>query len=138
MTAEEFAKIKENFIGYYSDENDTKKTIKETYEKNGYLIDTHTAVGYNAAKQYISENGNARKIILASTASPFKFACDVYEALNDNKAEDELLALELLSKQSDCDIPTPIRNIGERKVRFSAVCDAADMKKTVIEFAKNA
>ena len=137
LATDEFAKIKENFVGYYSDESATKNTIKETYENNGYLIDTHTAVGYNAAKQYIFENGNERKIVLASTASPFKFACDVYEALNGKKAEDELLALELLSKQTNCDIPTPIRNIGERKVRFSAVCDAQDMKKTVMEFAKN-
>ena len=136
LTEDEFAKIKENFVGYFTDEEQTKKTIKETFDKRNYLIDTHTSVGYNAAKQYISDNGAQRKIILASTASPFKFACDVYEALNGEKASDELLALDMLSAQTGWEIPAPIKNIGNRLVRFSAVCEAADMKKTVMEFAK--
>jgi threonine synthase len=136
LDADEFAKIKENFIGYYCDEEGTRKTIKETYEKHGYLIDTHTAVGYSAAKQYIAECGNERKIVLASTASPFKFACDVYEALSGEKPEDELGALDSLSCETGCEIPAPIASIRSKEVRFTEVCKSQDMKKTVIEFAK--
>jgi threonine synthase len=135
LAEEDFAKIKENFSGYYCDEENTKKTISYTFSERKYLIDTHTAVGYYSALQYIENEKSENKIILASTASPFKFASDVYKAISGKAPTDDLSALDLLAKVSGEKIPLPLDKIGERVVRFTNTCDPKDMKDTVLAFA---
>lgn len=129
----DFTKIKSEFEGFYTDENDTKKAIRTVFDEYAYLMDTHTAVGYNALLQYKTK----RTTVLASTASPYKFACDVFEAIAGKPAKDELSALEELSEMTKTEIPTPLCNIGERAVRFSAEIDKDDMKASVIEFSRS-
>ena len=134
LDAETKAKIDKNFFGYSADEELTAKTIKETFEKNGYLCDTHTAVGLACAKQYASEHGG-NKIILASTASPYKFANDVYTALTGKVAADELSALSELSAYSKTEIPAPLFDIDKREIRFTKTINACDMPADVLSFA---
>ena len=134
LDAETKARIDENFFGYSADEELTAKTIKETFENNGYLCDTHTAVGLACAKQYINEHGG-NKIILASTASPYKFANDVYAALTGKEAADELSALSELSAYSGTEIPSPLCDIDKREIRFSKTINACDMPSDVLSFA---
>lgn len=132
---ETLAKLQAEFSGYFCSEEDTKKTIKNVFDNEKYLMDTHTAVGYNCAQQYLSECENKVPMLIASTASPYKFARDVYASLTGDMPED-LEALELLSKLSATDIPAPLKNIGERTVRFDGVCAVADMPTEVSNFAK--
>ena len=134
LDAETKAKIDANFYGYYCDEENTKKTIRETFEKHGYLCDTHTAVGLFCAKQYAAEHGG-NKIVLASTASPYKFANDVYTALTGKTAADELSALSELAVYSGTNIPAPLADIDKREVRFTKTIDACDMPADVLSFA---
>ncbi len=135
LAEEDFKKIKEHFCGYFCDEENTKKTICDTFKNHNYLIDTHTAVGYHCALQFSKLEGGSKKIILASTASPFKFASDVYTAVSGKAPTDELLALDELSKLTSAPIPAPLNKIGERKVRFDSVCHPCEMKDTVLQFA---
>ena len=130
------AKIDESFLGYFCDEELTKKTIRDTFDTDHYLCDTHTAVGLAAARQYIAEHGGARKIVLASTASPYKFANDVYTALTDKVAADELAALSALAAYSHTEIPAPLAGIDRRPVRFTKTIDVCDMPADVLSFAK--
>lgn len=134
LDAETKAKIDKNFFGYFCDEEGTAKTIRETFEKDGYLCDTHTAVGLCCAKQYIAEHGG-NKIVLASTASPYKFANDVYTAVSGKTAADELSALQELSAYTKTEIPAPLRDIDKREVRFTKTIDACDMPADVLSFA---
>lgn len=127
------AKLKESFAGYYCDEENTASTIKETYEKNSYLSDTHTAVALYCAKKYIEETGDGTKMLVVSTASPYKFADNVYYSLTGKKSESSLAALDDLYKLTNVKIPTPLANIGERKVRFTKSIDKDAMAKEVIE-----
>ena len=130
------AKIDESFLGYFCDEELTKKTIRDTFDTDHYLCDTHTAVGLAAARQYIAEHGGTRKIVLASTASPYKFANDVYTALTDKVAADELAALSALAAYSHTEIPAPLAGIDRRPVRFTKTIDVCDMPADVLSFAK--
>ena len=130
------AKIDESFLGYFCDEELTKRTIRETFDAHHYLCDTHTAVGLAAARQYIAEHGGTRKIVLASTASPYKFANDVYTALTDKVADDELAALSALAAYSHTEIPAPLAGIDKRPVRFTKTIDVCDMPADVLSFAK--
>jgi len=135
LDAETKAKIDECFFGYSCDEELTAKTIRETFENNGYLCDTHTAVGLACAKQYVNEHGG-NKIVLASTASPYKFANDVYTALTGKTATDELSALKELSAYSNTEIPVPLCDIDKRKIRFTKTLETKEMPSDVLAFAK--
>ena len=128
------AAIDESFCGFFADEAETAKTIRETMDQYNYLADTHTAVALSAAKQYIAKTGDTKPMIVASTASPYKFANDVYRSLYNETPADPLAALDELSQKSSTEIPYPLRGIGERRVRFTDVVPAADMWKAVKDY----
>ncbi len=135
LDREDFEKITSVFCGYDCNEEDTKRTISTVFKKTGTLIDSHTAVGYSAALQHHA-NGANLEILLASTASPFKFAADVLESITDQKPADELSALDELSSLGKQKIPTPLDGIGTREVRFPHVIEVSDMTASVLAFAK--
>jgi len=121
------AKIDESFCGYFADEDETAKTIKKYFDEHGYLADTHTAVALCAAEKYISETGDVTPMVVASTASPYKFAADVCASLGLEKPEDDLDALDMLVNATKTEIPYPLCNIASRKVRFTDTVKAEDM-----------
>ena len=124
-------KIDENFKGYFADENETAATIRKYFTEYGYLADTHTSVALSAAEKYIAETGDRTPMVVASTASPYKFAADVCASLGMEKPEDDLDALDMLKKATGTEIPYPLRGIAERKVRFTETVDACDMLDAV-------
>ena len=137
ITPEEKAKIDESFIGYYADENDTASAIKENFNANGYLHDTHTAVAFHAAVRYVAESGDTSPMIVDSTASPYKFATDVYTSLTGEKVGDALEAPEILSKATNTEIPYPLRDIAKRRIRFTKVVKPCEMAESVLDYLKS-
>ncbi len=126
--------INENFSGYFADEDATAKTIKSYFEDYGYLADTHTGVALSAAEQYSASLTEVRPLVVDSTASPYKFAADVYESLGKIQPSDPLTALDELASATGTEIPYPLRGLGEREVRFEQVIDAEDMPSAVLSW----
>ena len=133
VPAEVKTEIDRIFAGYYANETETAAAIAKAWEENGYLSDTHTAVALSCADQYRSETGDATPMVVASTASPYKFANDVYRAVAKAEPTDELSALDELSAQTSTDIPYPLSGLATRTVRFSDVIGAGDMTAAVYE-----
>lgn len=79
---------------YSIDEQKTVHLIKSLYQKTGYLIDPHTAVAYGSYLEYKEKNTNAKKTVIVSTASPFKFPQAMAEAFHF-KGDDVLQQLSL-------------------------------------------
>ena len=127
------AKIGENFKGYFADEAETSATINKYYNEFGYLADTHTAVALCSADKYVSETGDKTPMVVASTASPYKFAADVCKSLGMEKPADDMDALDMLSSFSKTEISYPLRGLSEREVRFTRVIDACEMLDVVKE-----
>ena len=126
-------KIAENFVGLFCAEEDTAKTIKATFDKYGYLIDTHTAVAVKCANEYVEKTGDDKKIIVASTASPYKFASNVYTSLTGNSKENEFDALKATEQLSGSPIPTPLATLENKQVRFTTVIEPEDMTSEVLK-----
>ena len=126
--------ISKNFIGYYANEADTCKTLKHFYDDYGYLADTHTSVALDCAEQYMAKTGDTTKMIVASTASPYKFAADVYSALTGNNASADTGALDDLSKLTSTEISYPLKNLADRKVNFTTVVESTQMLEEVYKF----
>jgi threonine synthase len=128
------ATISENFEGYFADEDSTRATLKRFYEEYGYLADTHTSVALDCAEQYIKASGDTKKIIVASTASPYKFASDVYEAITGKKASADTGALDDLSALTSTEISYPLRNLDQRQINFKTVIESDQMLEAVYKF----
>ena len=130
------ALIGEDFCGYCADESETASTIRSCFEGTNNLIDTHTAVALCCADKYRSESGDLKPMVVASTASPYKFAADVYISVTGDAPSDGLAALDVLSSLTKTEITYPLRGIADRRIRFSEVIDKAEMAEKVLEFAK--
>ena len=129
------ARIDADFCGYFADEAQTAQTIRK-YQEAGYLMDTHTAVGVCCAEQYLCDsNDTATPMVVASTASPYKFAADVYTSLGMSAPSDPLQSQALLSEYTGTQIPYPLVGLGERQIRFSNTVDAQDILQEVLRFA---
>jgi threonine synthase len=134
VKTETFDKIKESFIGIYADENETRKTIKETYEKQNYLIDTHTSVALSAAQKYMDTYKAERKVLVVSTASPYKFAKDVLISVNEKLVFPDVEALRVLSDLTGTDIPLPLSSVLAKPILHPDIIEKEDMDKAVAEF----
>ena len=128
------ALIGKNFVGYYANEEETASTLKKFYEERDYLADTHTSVALSCAEKYLADTDDERKIIVASTASPYKFASDVYHAITGQDASADTGALDDLSALTNTEISFPLRNLSDRPVRFTQIIDSEDMLEEVYKF----
>lgn len=124
-----------DFYGNYATEEETAKIIKDTYEKTGYVMDTHTAVAACVYKKYINETGDDKVTVIASTASPFKFTRSVmdaidpkYDALSDFELVDEL------SKIANVKVPNAIEEIRNAEVRHNNLVEVDGMEDIVKKF----
>jgi threonine synthase len=70
-------------------------------------------------------------MVVASTASPYKFASDVYTSITGKAPADELSALSELSALTGTEIPYPLRDIDKREIRFKTVIEKQNMPAEV-------
>ena len=73
-------------------------------------------------------------MVIDSTASPYKFANNVYRSLTGKEPESDLAALDQLTELTGVEIPYPLVGIAKRKVNFTKVCDRTEMAKAVLEY----
>ncbi|WP_234567122.1 threonine synthase [Rhodohalobacter sp. 614A] len=78
--------IRNHLTGYSYNDEQTRETIREVFEEEGYLLCPHTAIGYRAAKEYQKEKGENVPLVTLATAHPVKFR-DVIEPEINNRIE---------------------------------------------------
>lgn len=134
VTPEVKEKITSQFFGGYCDDDNTKATIKKLFEDEKYLCDTHTSVAINVYNQYVEKTGDKTPVVIASTASPYKFSHSVLEAVSPELiCDDEFEMVERLNKVSGAEVPKPIAELQNLDVRFNNVTEADKMP----EYVKN-
>ncbi len=134
VTGDVLAKMTEHFCAGCCDDEKTLKTIKETYDKYGYLIDTHTAVAFAVYNDYRARTGDETPALIVSTASPYKFAGSVLSAFDAQIPEDDFAKNDALSVLTATDIPEPIEVLKNKEKRFGDVIDRDDMKKAICKY----
>lgn len=126
----------DDFYGNYTSEAETAETIRNLYEKTGYIIDTHTAVAAGVYDKYKKDTKDTdTKTVIASTASPFKFTRSVMDAIDmkyDSWGDFELV--DELSKIGNVKVPQAIEEIRNAEVRHKTVCEVAEMPQVVKKF----
>jgi len=124
-------KLTELFWGGCCDDKATLDTIKDTFEKYDYLCDTHTAVAVNVYNQYVEKTGDNTTAVIASTASPYKFAKSVLSAVSDKEESSEFAYVRTLSSVTNTEIPSPIAALEKAEVRFNQVADKTEMQDVI-------
>ena len=121
------------FFGAFGSEEETAVKIKEVYDKEGYVMDTHTAVAAVAYDKYKAETGDDKTpTVIASTASPYKFTRSVMDAIDPAyDAEDDFELVDELNKVSKTAIPKAIEEIRTAPVLHDTVCETAAMEDEV-------
>ena len=124
-------KMGELFWAGCCDDEETLKTIGKYFGEYSYLADTHTAVALNVYEQYIAATGDDRPTVIASTASPYKFANSVLSAISERKGDSEFDTVKILSEVSHTEIPEPLMALENAEVRFKEICEKDNMLSAV-------
>ncbi len=112
------AKIQEVFAAGCADDVAAAGQLREVFEKDGYLCDTHTAVAFHAAKEYAGQAADAVPMVVLSTANPYKFPKDVLAALGQTAPEDEFEAMDALAGYTGTRPPEELRGLQGALERF--------------------
>ena len=105
-------RLQADFYGGCCDDESGRKAIAEIFAERKYLCDTHTAVALAVGENYRRETGDETLQVIASTASAYKFAPAVLQALTDRELPaDDFEKLGLLSDLTGTAVPAPLANL---------------------------
>ena len=117
-------------ISGWVDEEQILSTIKGVFNETGYVLDTHTAVGAALCKRLGSTGHHT---VIASTASPYKFSCDVLSGIEQSGCEDEFESISRVASLSGMPVHRAVDKLRERPVHHSEVIEISHMKECVID-----
>ena len=137
IEGEPLKKLQALFYGGFADRAETLRAIRNGFEEEGYLMDTHSAVAYSVLKKYRQETGDGAPALLTSTASPFKFSDAVLEALGrDTKGRNEFTLLEELAKISGQPVPVRLSELQSLPEIHNGVCAKEKMAGALARFLR--
>lgn len=126
-----------DFAAGYATEEEVKAKIADVYGKTGYIMDTHTAVAASVYEKYQKDSKDGRKTVIASTASPYKFARSVMTAIDEKyDTLEEFDLTDTLEIISGVDAPKAIEEIRDAEILHTLECDADKMEETVKNILK--
>jgi len=130
-------RIQQIFWADWADDKATAAEIKKVYEEKKYVLDTHTSVAWKVAENYQKQTSDQHRMVIVSTASPYKFNESVLQALS--VTADGLDAFGLLDKLEDYNTnkaPKGLASLRTAPVLHTQVCERGQMKDMVAAFAE--
>ncbi len=127
-------KIKgEIFEAGWADEEETKQAISTFFDLDDYIMDTHTAVAASVYNDYSCETDDETPTVIVSTASPYKFAVDVFDAIG-GREKDAYKAMLKLQNATALECPGDLYYLKEKAERHTLVVDRTMTAQTVLDF----
>ena len=124
------------FAAGFADEDETMETIYNTFDEYGYVVDPHTSVAIAVYNDYYLTSGDQTPTVILSTASPYKFAQDVYEAVGESREADPFKAVKKLHFLTGMEVPEGIDRLQTLEKRFSDVLAKDEIKQKVLSRVK--
>ncbi|MBR2810391.1 MAG: threonine synthase, partial [Solobacterium sp.] len=118
--------IGRDFSGVWCNEEECADVIYDVFNREGLLVDPHTAVGIAGMQKYRQESGDHTPCIVLSTASAYKFAHDVLKSLKEEDPEDDFAAMEHLHEVTGTAVPPNLASLKDMPIRFTRVIDRED------------
>ena len=120
LDATSFDLVERDFVADWVDTATSLKTIGAVFTEHGYLMDPHTAVGWEVARRLSGDN----PMLVISTAHWSKFPADVYRGLQGLEPDvpvdrDEIALVDTVEKLAPGNpAPSMVRDMAGRPVRF--------------------
>ena len=131
-------KLDKIFYADFASEEETANMIKEVFGHFKYIVDPHTAVALKVLSNYRRDTRDMTPIIVASTASAFKFTGAVLTALGENiEGMDDLKQLDKLEIITKRPIPKNLAKLNGAEILHKDICEKENMSEKVLDFAKN-
>ena len=108
-------KIKKIIKAFSFNDNQTREAIKDVYNRNNYLMDPHSAIGYLGIKSYLSNNSTNSSGIFLSTAHPIKFKEQVKKSIG-----------------KEIPVPSRLKGIMEKSKRSIEIKSYNDLKDQLL------
>ena len=118
---EKIRKGLDDFYGGYATENETSAAIRDMYQEYHYLMDPHTAVGYKVYAEYRKSTGDKTPTVIAATASAYKFADTVADAIGLQSTSNGFEAIQALNLATGVRIPVGLKGLEEKEIRHKEV-----------------
>lgn len=124
-----------DFYGNFADQQETKDEIKRVFDDTGYVLDPHTAVASAVYQKFLKDTDDGKPVVIASTASPYKFTRTVMQAIgHDDPSKSDLELTDDLAEVSGMRIPQAIEEIKTAPVRHKTTCEVDEMPSVVKKF----
>ena len=127
-------KCQDTVYAGWANEQETLETISRSYKAYQYVFDPHTAVAMKVYEDYLSSTNDQTFTVIASTASPFKFASNVLTGLEgetDKSWKDEWEALDYLSQLTGWKIPLGLQGLDKKTAKIVESCAADGISKVL-------
>ena len=132
VPADLLEKIQSEFTAYYCDDDRAQEIMGRVYQDYCYLCDPHTASGWAAAEDYISETGDLRAMVVLSTASPYKFPVAVLNAIGGDTSGTEFEQMDRLSEITNVPVPENLANLLGKEEKHTGVIEKDAMLDYVL------
>lgn len=119
--------IQQDFYGGFCQDSQAMAVIRRVWERQGYLLDPHTAAAWAVAEEYQAAAGDQRPLAVLATASPYKFPAAVLEALGETPSRNAFANLEALRRKTGIPIPENLAAVERLPERHTAVIEKAEM-----------
>ena len=126
--------MREHFWAGCADDRRALEAIGEVWREHGYLMDTHTAVGWAVMEDFKAQEDNGWVNVVLSTASPYKFSRDVLSAISDAQPESGFGAMDMLHEITKVPVPAPLAALRDMAPRFNDCVD----KDAMLDYVKDA
>ncbi len=123
------------FEAGWADEEETKDAINTFFDLDDYVMDTHTAVAASVYNDYSCDTEDDTPTVILSTASPFKFAPDVFYALGGHE-KDPYKAIAKLQSVTALECPDSLSELFTADEIHNTVIDRSSVKEAVLRFAE--
>jgi len=125
--------LREEFHGGCAEMGASHAALASLWHEEKYLIDTHTAVAYAVYLDYLAKTGDETRTLIASTASPYKFAGSVAGAIGAAMGENEYRTIENLEKATGLPVPESLSGLDAKPILHDAVVEKTEIKAAVSE-----
>lgn len=127
LDGEIFAQIKAQFLCGRADDNAAFAAIRSVWQNEHYLMDTHTATAYAVYNELKQRGSLDNPAVVLSTASPFKFAPAILNALGQSAGESGFAAADKLAAVTGAPCPQGLEGIRTLPALHNDVIDPGDM-----------
>ncbi len=103
------------------------EAIRRVWREEGYLMDPHTAVAWQVYESYRAAGRGGNPAVILSTASPYKFAPAMLEALGEPVPESGFEAMDRLYCLTKAPVPRQLASLRGKRELHRDVIDPGGM-----------